>query len=260
MIKKISGKKIVYLLVMVCLMITTKVYAANDSFETTLNVNPTQVRAEENITITMGLNNIAIESGEKGIGGYTGRIKFDASVLEYVAINGTDKWDAPLYENGLITATTKDGKVVDTQQNIATITFKVKKDAKLGETTIALENFSGTTGGIDGKDVSASNQSVKLTILGKDTNKEDTNNNGGNSGNDSNKPSDNNANKGQCSSGSKDSQPKTTTSTNKENIKKGVLPKAGNENIIVFTVIGGCILLAILLYARVKIVDKKMKR
>ena len=78
-------KKIVSILVIACLIITTKVYAVNDSFETTLKVNNSQVKAEESITITMGLNNIAIESGEKGIGGYTGRIKFDASVLEYVS-------------------------------------------------------------------------------------------------------------------------------------------------------------------------------
>ena len=49
------------------------------------------------------------------------------SVLEYVSTNGTDKWEAPVYENGLIVGNTKDGNVVNTAQNIGTITFKVKK-------------------------------------------------------------------------------------------------------------------------------------
>ena len=130
------SKKIIAIMLFVILMFTANVYAANDSFNTSLSVNNSQVKRGENITITIPLSDIAIESGEKGIGAYTAGIDFDSSVLEYVSTNGTDKWEAPLYQENLITGNTDDGEVINTTQNIGTITFKVKENAKLGETTI----------------------------------------------------------------------------------------------------------------------------
>lgn len=263
--KDIVSKKIVTILLIAFLVITTNVYAANDSFETTLTVNNTQVKAEDTVIITIGLSKISIESGEKGIGGYTGSIKFDSSVLEYVSTNGTDKWDAPFYENGLITAVTKYGDVVSTTQSIGTITFKVKKDAKVGDTTISLENFSGTTAG---PDVATGNKSVKLTIVGDSNNNHDDNNgennntgnnNTGSSNNDSSKPNNNNVNKGQNTLGNKDNV-LNVVDTHKENIKKGVLPRAGSANIILFTSIGIGILLTVVLYIKVKVIDRKIKK
>ncbi len=130
---KVKSKKMIslVLIMMMFLLFTTTVCAATNSFNTSLQVNDTQVRRGSNVTVTIGLKNISIESGEKGIGAYTANIKFDSSVLEYVSSNGTDKWEAPLYEDGAITGNTKDAKVVNTQGSIGTITFKVKDDAKI---------------------------------------------------------------------------------------------------------------------------------
>ena len=176
-------KKIMSVILIIILVLTTKVYAANDKFSTTLNTNTLQVKREDNITITIGLTDIAIESGEKGIGGYTASIKFDSSVLEYVSTNGTDKWEAPFYQNGLITSNTKDGEVVKTAQSIGTITFKVKKDAKLGETDIQLTNFSGTT--VE-NDVVTTDKTVKITIVDNNSNNNNNNNNNNNGNNSTN--------------------------------------------------------------------------
>lgn len=273
--KNIGVKIITSILLIVFLISTTNVYAANDSFETTLVADKTQAKAGDNIIITIGLSNISIESGEKGIGAYTGSIKFDSSVLEYVSTNGTDKWDAPFYENGLITSTTKDGKVVTTQQNIGIINFKVKEDAKLGETTIELENFSGSTGGMTGLDVPTGDKSVKIAIVGDDSsgdnsdkddpNKDDGNNNGGNGGNSGNSNDGNGANNGNNNNGgnsnnatnkSSNTNKNQNTSVNnsqkintrEENTKKGVLPKTGNSNLAMIIVIVVGILLSVILY------------
>lgn len=197
---KVNIKKIIFILLIAFLAFTTNVYAVNDSFSTTITANKSEIEREQTITITIGLSNISIESGEKGIGAYTGKINFDSSVLEYVCTSGTSKWDKPFYQNGLITATTTDGEVVKTTQNIGTITFKVKKDAKLGQTTISLENFSGST--VE-NDVLASNKSVNIKII--DTNIKDENNkndkpNGGNgntnSGSENNNSGNENINSG----------------------------------------------------------------
>ena len=102
-------KKIISIMLMVLFVVcTTKVQAASDSFGTTLTINNSQAKRGDTITVTMGLKDIAIESGEKGIGAYTTEIKFDSSVLEYVSTNGTDKWEAPLYLDGFITSNTID--------------------------------------------------------------------------------------------------------------------------------------------------------
>lgn len=214
-------KKTISIIVMILLVVcTTKVYAVKDSFHTTLTINQTQAKRGDTVTVTIGLKDIAIESAEKGIGAYTAEIQFDSSVLEYVSVNGTDKWEAPLYQDGFITSNTKDAKVVNTAQSIATITFKVKQNAKLGETSIALRNFSGSAAGPD--ILASSNGATKLTII-------DNSNNSINSSNSSNSQKDNlEDNKTQ-----EDSNTKSDLS---------VLPKTGEEQNpmvrILYTLIG----------------------
>ena len=161
----INSKNIICIILAIVLLFATKVYAANDSFQTTLSTNKSSIKRAETVTVTIGLRNISIESGEKGIGAYTAKLDYDTSVLEYQSSNGTNKWEAPLLQGNLIVGNTKDGEVVKTEQSIGTITFKVKDNAKLGETTIKLINFSGSTASTD---VTANNTTVTINILDKD--------------------------------------------------------------------------------------------
>ena len=243
----VINKRIVSIVLMMLLLFATKVYAANDRFNTTLKESASQVKREDNITIEIGLNDIAIESGEKGIGGYTASIKFDPSVLEYVETNGTDKWEAPFYKEGLITGNTKQGEVVNTAQKIGTITFKVKKDAKLGETTIELNNFSGSTAVTD---VSAANRSIKVAIV--DNNGQ--NNNNQNTGNNSN------VNNGQDNVKNETNTININGSNNNNaNIKQGSLPKTGGTSVIVFIMMGICTIVAIASFISMKLLNERMK-
>ncbi len=157
----------------VFVMITTNVQAASDSFNTTLSLNNSQAKRGDTITVTIRLKDIAVESGEKGIGAYTAGIQFDSSVLEYVSTDDTDKWEAPFYQDGFITSNTKDAEVVSTTQSVGSITFKVKENAKLGETSIALTNFSGSSAVSDIP--ASSNGATKLTIM--DNNNSNSNGN-----------------------------------------------------------------------------------
>lgn len=175
----IRCKRIISIVLMIILLFTVKVSAVTDKFNTTLKVSNTEVKRGGNVTVSIGLRDISIESGEKGIGAYTARIKFDSSVFEYVSASPTEKWEAPFYRNGIITGNTKDGEVVKTTQDIGTITFKVKDNAKLGETNIELINFSGSTAETD---VSAPNRSTKIRILDNNTGNNTGNNSGNNQG------------------------------------------------------------------------------
>lgn len=223
-------KEIVGIVLIVLLIFTTKVYAANDSFKTTIATTNTQVKRGDTVTITIGLKDIAIESGEKGIGGYTANIKFNSSVLEYVSTNGTDKWEAPFYQNGLITGNTRDGEVVKTTQSIGTITFRVKKDAQIGETDIRLTNFSGTTAE---NDVDTDDQNIKITIIGDNSNNNNNSNINNNNINNENKTNGSNYIKNDI-------------------LASGRLPKAGDQKVTLIVCILLVIICSVIFYIKMK--------
>ena len=229
-----SKKAITIILTVILLLLTTTVYAANDSFKTALSANNSSVKRGENVILTISLSDIAIESGEKGIGAYTANLEFDSSVFEYVKTNGTNNWEAPVYQAKKIVGNTADGKVVNTNQSIGTITFKVKEDATLGETTIKLTNFSGSTAE---SDVTTEDTSIKITILDKE-------NGGSQSGN------------GGSSQNGSDNKSGSTSSSS-SNKKPTVLPATGTSYITIYTLIGAFALVAVIFGIKIKLLNKK---
>ena len=271
-----SKNKICIILIAILLIFTTNVYAV-DSFKTSLNADKSSVKRGENITVTIALSDIAIESGEKGIGAYTANIDFNSSVLEYVSASGTDKWEI-LYQDKAIIGNTEDGEVVNTAQNIGTITFKVKEDAELGETTIRLINFSGSNAE---SDISGESSSIVITVTdenggtgngsgtgdtgtGNENNPGNGNNNGNGTGSGSNNGNGSNAGSGNENQegsigGNGNTQNggtngnKNTGNGEKNNIKKGSLPATGgNSNITKYVLIGIFVLVAIIFCFRMK--------
>lgn len=271
----VNMKKVISIALMVLLLIgTTTVHAANDYFKTTVKADHTQAKVDDIVVITIGLKDINIESGEKGIGAYTANIKFDPAVFEYVSTSGSTGWEAPLYEEGGITGNTTNAKVVQTPQDIGVITLKVKKDAKIGETTVELTNFSGSNGL---NDIDAANEAVKITIVTSNNNNggNSGNNNGGNSGNTNNgngnngsttnngnsngsnngNPTNNNSNNNNANT----NIPNTSTPATDTSVKQGKLPQTGTTDVIIFTILGSASLLAITFFTRMIILNRKMK-
>lgn len=285
---KIYTRKIICIILMMLLLLSTKVCAAGDSFSTTLNIDKEEAKRGDTVTITIGLKDIDIKSGEKGIGAYTAEIKFDDSVLEYSESNGTSKWKEPFYQSKAIASSTKDGEVVNTDQNIGTITFKVKDNANLGETVIYLNNFFGSTAETD---ISATkNKSVKVTVVddnnGDDNNGEDNNpgNDGsgsnnnkpnggnGNAGNNNNKPSSGNDNSNNnkpsdednsgITNGDENNKPNENPDTSSEgdnSVKPGELPKTGEKGVIIFAGTIVCSVLAIICLILIRLITLKTK-
>lgn len=235
-INSLTSRKIVSIALIIILLLTTKAFAANDNFTATLKANSSELKREDTVIITIGLKDINVESGDKGIGAYTASIEFDPNVLEYVATSGTEKWEKPKYTEKLLVGETVDGEVVKEAQSIGTITFKVKKDAKIGETTITLKDFYGTTAE---NDVLAKTEPIKLTIVDNSNN----NDNNNNSGNDNNNNSNNNNNQIQ--------NPNINNITN-DNTANGTLPKTGEENIILIGCIGLVIACSTFCYIKMK--------
>lgn len=164
--RNIKDRKIISIILIAIVLLcmsafTINVNAANDVLKTSLVSSSSQVKRGDNITVTIKLSTISIESGEKGIGAYTAKLDFDSSRLEYVSAKGTDKWETPFYKDTLIVGNTNDGTVVSSPQNVGSITFKIKENAEAGNTTIKLTNFYGSTAETD---VLAENSSVNITI------------------------------------------------------------------------------------------------
>ena len=279
----INMKKVIsIILIAIVLMLSSSVYAVNDSFKTNLSANKSKFkRGEQNVVITISLSDIAIESGEKGIGAYTAKLDFDSSVLEYVSTSSVGKWEAPFYQDKLITGTTNDGNVVNTNQAIGTITFKVKDNAPLGETTIKLVNFSGSTAQTD---VDAPDSSVKITIEDKENSGNDNTNTAGDTNTTTNPgeseggsgfaggSGNNNNQSGQKPSG--ESKPNTNTNTGANTVndndsnntvdnykvdKAPTLPKTGYSNSWIYIIIVICALIATICILRIRILNKKSK-
>ena len=279
---------VISIILITILALSTQVNAANDSYKTTLSANHSQVHRGEDVTITIGLSNIAIESGEKGIGAYTANIEFDSSIFEYSKAEGTEIWEEPFYQDKMIIAATKDSKVVSTAQDIGTITFKVKDNAKLGEATIKLTNFSGSNAV---SDIPTNDTSVKVTILDKDSSDEDSenendenendvnhgnetvndgsqseNNGSQNGGNGSNSNQNNgnggsqNSGNGSSNNGSQSGNSSNINNASKDDVKQGVIPQTGDIDITRFTLISLFTVVAISLLIRMKLLDKKIKK
>lgn len=261
-------KKILGILFLIPLMFITRVYAATDSFKTTISTSDLEVERETNVIVTIGLTDINIESGDKGIGAYIGKIKFDSTVLEYVSSKGTDKWESLTYQNGRITSVTSDGEVIREEQTIGTITFRVKKGAKLGETTITLESFEGSTGI---SDIMASNSETKIKIVVNHSSNEGNDNNNHNNATDNNQsnnsditdednqsdkddPINNNNNDNDNNHNSNDdsnSTQKPSDNNIMDNTKpKETLPKIMGMNIILVVGIGLAIVCVIVFYLK----------
>lgn len=242
----LKSRKIIGIVLVALLLFTTSVYAVNnDSYKTTIATANTEVKRGDTVIVTIGLDDIKIESGEKGIGAYTAKVESDPNVLEYVKTDGTDKWEAPFYQNGLITGHTRDGEVVNTKGNIGTITFKVKSDAKLGESIISLKNFSGSTAVTD---VDAANVPVtKITVIDniKDEPDDPTD------GSDKDNPNGGSSNGSNSSNGG--SSNGNSSSNNKDNtIKQDKLPKTGEADIVIYMAIGAGLVLATIFFVKMK--------
>ena len=274
---------IICIMIITILLLATNVFAANDSFKTSLSTSSSTVKRGEEVTITISLKDISIESGEKGIGAYSANIEFDSSVLEFSKATGTDNWEAPFYQDKMIVGNTNNGQVVKTNQNIGSITFKVKENATLGETTIKLTKFSGSS---VANDIDAEDTSIKINVIDKNTsgNNEDPNGSGSTGNNQTGNETTNGEsgnNNGANQNGNSDNQNGSTNNGSQNgnngsstgegtNVKKynnindapkdGIIPQTGDMNLTFYILISLFSLISIIILIRIKIINKKIKK
>ncbi len=143
---KFKKSMILILAVMVILGMSITVKAANttDTYKINLSTTNKTVKQGETITISLNVSDINIQTGDKGIGSYQGKIEYDTNVFEELKMSGNDNWDKPSENEGVFTSVNSNGICVQDAQEIATITLKVKNTAELGITTVKVTGFKAS--------------------------------------------------------------------------------------------------------------------
>lgn len=207
--------------------------ASGDSYNVKMNADKTTLKSGETVTITLKLDNIKIESGEKGLGSYEGSIEYDKNIFEDLKMTGNSDWDTPFQNEGRFTSTRTDGKCVSETQEIAKITLKVKSNAKEGDTKIQIKNFSASNAV---ENIPTTDTSITVKI------EKENNNDVGNTNNTNNTGNTTNNNNGNTNNGNKI---QNSTSNQTKNIisntsAKGTLPKTGiSTPLVIFILICG---------------------
>lgn len=141
-------KKIIILLIIVMVIlgmsITVKAADITDTYKINLITANKTVKPGETITISLNVSDINIQTGDKGIGSYEGKIEYDTNVFEGLKMLGNDNWDKPSENDGVFTSVNSDGICVQEAQEIATITLKVKSTAKAGKSTVKITGFKAS--------------------------------------------------------------------------------------------------------------------
>ena len=165
----------IMMLIALCIGITT-VQAA--SFDVTITPKATEVKRGDTVDVTVAVKNLSFDA-TRGLVGFTANLEYDKTVFNeltvgegYVAedFSAGKGWGFPNYQPTDNSVACTYGGWLTKDNDVFTVTFKVKDAAKLGSTTIALKNVKGTDGEIE---VAASNVSTVLTIKEKETTPED---------------------------------------------------------------------------------------
>lgn len=268
-------KKIVLLnlILFMIVFLAGNVYAASCTMD--LKPSKAEVKKGEDFTVDIILKNIDAERGIIALGA---TIDYDRNNLEYVNIEGQGNWTKPSYNdaNGKFAVDRNDGYAT-TEETIAKVTFKAKENMNVEETKIVLKEITSSNGVID---ISASDVTTNVKISspngGSGNNQGDSNNpnsgnnnqgGNGNSGNNSDNNNSGNSNNGDSntkndSNSNKNTSIKNNSNTNKtisantsDNLKNGVLPKAGTTS-IVLGVILLVIAVSLIIYSRIRMIDK----
>jgi len=235
------------MLVITLSIIATQVQAASFSFIAT----PNQTTVEKGGTVQVSLKIADINAGELGINTVESKLSYDKEFFENIKIDSKNNWSITYNEgNGeLLAVLVTTG--VTTNQEIGTITLKIKQNPSIPSGKINFTEVSSN----DGKNmIPTGNQAVQINLPQETTGGSGSGNNGGagQQGGQSTPSSTTTSQNNQ-----KTSKTGTSTKAKTDSLSSKPIPKAGDK----LYVIGVCILAmaAISIGAFVKFLQYKEK-
>lgn len=283
-------KKIIILSVLLLITIATitNVYAAS-SFEMKLKPSKNEVDKNEEFVVEGIISKIELDKGIIALGG---ELEYDKDSLELVKFEGAENWSNPSYYDQSKKFATDRNDRTTSDETVFKITFKVKEESK-DTINISLPTVSASNGKDEVKltDIKTSVTLKKGTSNPDNPNpdqpkpddpkpntntttdpKPDTNTNtdsnpNTNTNNDNNKNlignntlKNTNTEQNSSSNSNRNNASKNTNIVNNsdDNVKGGILPKAGTTSII-YTIIFIVLVIATIFYVRIKIIDSDSK-
>lgn len=135
-----------------------------DTYKIELNSSNNTLNEGDSIEINLSVKDINIQSGEKGIGAYEGKLEYNKEIFELIEIKGNENWDKPIENEGYFISVKSDGICTNEEQVLATIVFKIKDNIKTSNEIVQIKDFkvSNAETGISTNDVK-----LKVKIKGK---------------------------------------------------------------------------------------------
>lgn len=205
------------------ILIQAMVISNASSVSVKLTTTTTTVEKGKEVSVLVSLADIDV--GE-GVNTLKGTITYDSKVLEYVNNEAQNGWAVTYNSNdGTLLVVYMSG-LVNKDQGIAKLTFKVKDTATDGNTTIGISNVESSNA--DEK-VTPANASVTIKVGTQTSNPDNTT--GGNSAAD-----DNNSGSGTGNNGSGSSTKNNTISKTNSTTATTSIPRTGSNVFILITI------------------------
>lgn len=204
-------KIILIVILALCIMVPVM---ATDEIASSLSTSQKEVKRGEKVTIILQLNNLPT-SNTKAL---EGKISFDSSKLELINNENLNNWITTLSTDGTGMASYKTGSSSSDEQ-ILKLTFKVKENAELGDTTISISNAQMALeegNGEAGSEISVAGSSTQISIINSNNSGEDNSIGGNNVEN-------NNANNNNNDNVSNNQKKDNTISNSQQHAKTGDL-------------------------------------
>ena len=227
------------IIILLLILLPTQVQA--DSFQFNATANKSNVQPGETVTITLNVSDI--NAGELGINTLEAYLEYDSTIFEEVTqsdIQSLNNWaityneEETEYKGKMLAVILQDG--VTENQDIGTITLKVKNGVSYTNTTIKLKNIASNNGE---ELIAETDKAIPLEIGTKPLEEPGTDD-GNNNDNDNNGT----GNNGTGNNGGSNNQQNSDTSTNK-------FPNTGVINYLIIT-ISVVAIIAVVVYIKYK--------
>ena len=221
---------IVFVLSILSMIFHMNISNAADNAKITLTANGAQMLAGDVVKVTVKIKDIT--GIADGINGIQGTLTYDNTIFESVTFEGLNNWDKPEYNEANGSFLTAKGDFVKNDEDVFTISLKVKSGAKLGDTKIQITDMQ-----IADLDNEYSIAGTEITVKvvenkGNNENKgneedkktDNENNNNENKGNEEDKKTDNENNNNENKGNEEDKK------TDNENKTNNVITKKDNDS------------------------------
>ena len=221
---------IVFVLSILSMIFHMNISNAADNAKITLTANEAQMLAGDVVKVTVKIKDIT--GIADGINGIQGTLTYDNTIFESVTFEGLNNWDKPEYNEANGSFLTAKGDFVKNDEDVFTISLKVKSGAKLGDTKIQITDMQ-----IADLDNEYSIAGTEITVKvvenkGNNENKgneedkktDNENNNNENKGNEEDKKTDNENNNNENKGNEEDKK------TDNENKTNNVITKKDNDS------------------------------